>query len=75
MHIEQPEDSAIQQDKNIANTDLLTLTQKLQANPHDTKILLELNKYIIELCEWKQAEYFLLHALVVEPNNSDIFTY
>lgn len=75
MHIEQQEASAIQQDKNITNasqTDLLTLTQKLQANPNDARILLELSKYFIELCEWKQAEYFLLHALIVEPNNPDI---
>lgn len=74
MHIEQQEASATKQDKNIntSQTDLLTLTQKLQANPNDAKILLELSKYFIELCEWKQAEYFLLHALIVEPSNPDI---
>lgn len=75
IHIEQQEASATKQDKNISNTsqkDLLTLTQKLQANPNNTRILLELSKYFIELCEWKQAEYFLLHALIVEPNNPDI---
>ena len=74
MHIEQQEASATKQDKNIntSQTDLLILTQKLQANPNDAKILLELSKYFIELCEWKQAEYFLLHALIVEPSNPDI---
>lgn len=75
IHIEQQKDSTTQQDNNIASTDktdLIILTQKLQTNPNDIRILLELSKYFIELSNWNQAEYFLLHAITVEPDNLDV---